>query len=481
MPALGVLRENHLTVDDNVEHAFASCHNVYVLDDVLVMKEQVPNRAHGAFRIVSGDAVRDGEAITLHFRRLDGRAPRLQRGRRLTVARTFNPFDPEQAHDAWPLLATLRKESAVVDLADGMAYVTRHAECRQLLRDTDRFSSAQGFKAPGVLVPIEDRTLGELDPPNHTLVRRVMMTALTPRSVKAAHPYIESTAKSLLNALPDVGVADLVPAFTAPLPNASTVHVLGFPEKDAPQIMAWAKDLIESGFPGTHRNRAGVEGFQEGFPDFAGYIDDRIEERRKSPRDDVTTKLLELEVDGERLTPRQLRAMVRNLITGGLTTTSQLLGNLLFELFTVTGLEDRLRSDPGSVPRTIEESLRIAPPVMFIPRGCVRDAEVGDAVLHKGQRVVIGTGCANRDEAVFENGDEFDIDRANLSDHLTFGHGPHFCPGAPLARAVAQIGITAFLDHFPPRTIRLSDGFVYQNVPAFFETGPKRVTVEISR
>jgi cytochrome P450 len=397
------------------------------------------------------------------------------------VAKTFNPFDPEEAHNAWPLLAELRKESAVVDIGDGMAYVTRHAECRELLRDTEGFSSAQGFKAPGVVVPVEDRTLGELDPPNHSMVRRVMVTALTPKSVKAAEGYIESTAKRLLDALPRSGEADLVPAFTAPLPNASTVHILGFPEEDAPQIMAWAKDLIESGFPGTHRNREGVEGFLEGFPDFAGYIDARIDERRTTPRDDVTTKLLELEVDRERLTPRQLRAMVRNLVTGGLTTTSQLLGNLLFELFTVPGLEDRLRSDLQALPRAIEESLRIAPPVMFIPRGCRRDTEVDGTVLHSGQRVVMGTACANRDDAVFDRGDDFDVDRANLSDHLTFGYGPHFCPGAPLARAVARIGVTALLEHFPPGTIRLSDGFVYENVPAFFETGPKEVTVRMDR
>lgn len=393
----------------------------------------------------------------------------------------FNPFDAEQAHQAWPLLAELRNESAVVDLGENMAYVTRHAECRQLLRDTDRFSSSQGFKAPGVIVPMEDRTLGELDPPNHTIVRRIMVTALTPKSVKATEPYIASAARSLLDALPNEGEVDLVPTFTTSLPNASTVHLLGFPERDAPQIMAWAKDLIESGFPGTHRNREGVEGFADGFPEFARYIDDRIDDRRNAPRDDVTTKLLELEVDGEPLTPRQLRAMVRNLITGGLTTTSQLLGNLLLQLFTVPGLEDRLRSEPQSLPRAIEESLRVAPPIMLIPRGCIHDAEVAGTVLHHGQRVVIGTACANRDEALFENGDNFDIDRAHLSDHLTFGYGAHVCPGAPLARAVARIGVGAFLDHFPRGTVRLADGFVYENVPAFFETGPKRVTINISR
>ncbi|MBV8986073.1 MAG: cytochrome P450, partial [Acidimicrobiia bacterium] len=364
------------------------------------------------------------------------------------MAGTFNPCDAEQAHNSWPLLAELRERSAVVDIGDGMAYVTRHAECRQLLRDTEGFSSAQGFKAPGVVVPLEDRTLGELDPPNHTLVRRVMVTALTPKSVRAAEPYIEAKASALLDALPATGPVDLVPTFTGPLPNASTMHLLGFPEDDGPQIMAWAKGLIESGFPATHRNRDGVFGFAEGFPEFAGYIDDRIAERRSEPRDDVTTKLLELEVDGERLTPPQLRAMVRNLITGGLTTTSQLLGNLLYALFTLPDLEDRLREDPEATSRAIDESLRLSPPVMFIPRGCRRETEVDGTELEPGQRVVMGTACANRDETVFEHGDDFDVDRPNGSDHLTFGYGPHFCPGAPFARAVARIAVTTFLRHF---------------------------------
>src|SRR5207237_2912393 len=269
----------------------------------------------------------------------------------------------------------------------------------------------------------------ELDPPNHTLVRRVMVTALTPKSVKTAEPYIEAKAKALLDALADDSTADLVPTFTGPLPNASTVHLLGFPEEDAPQTMAWAKDLIESGFPATHRNREGVEGFADGFRDFAGYINDRINERRTDPQDDVTTRLLELEVDGERLTPRQLRAMVRNLITGGLTTTSQLLGNLLHQLFTVPGLEDRLRSDPDALPRAIEESLRLAPPVMFIPRGCRRDTDVDGTVLHAGQRVVTGSACANRDEPVFANGDDVDADRGNVTEPLTFGDCPPVRPG----------------------------------------------------
>ena len=107
----------------------------------------------------------------------------------------FDPFDPGQAHDAWALLAHMRDESAVVEIAKGMRYVTRHAECRDVLRDTETFSNASGMKAPGVEIPVEDRLLGELDPPRHTRVRRVMVTALAPKVVHAAEGFMRATSR----------------------------------------------------------------------------------------------------------------------------------------------------------------------------------------------------------------------------------------------------------------------------------------------
>ena len=107
----------------------------------------------------------------------------------------FDPFDPGQAQRAWPLLKELRREGPVAPIAGGMHYVTRHAECREVLRDTEAFSNASGMKAQGVNVPFEDRILGELDPPQHSVVRRVMVTALTPKVVHAAEPFIRGTPR----------------------------------------------------------------------------------------------------------------------------------------------------------------------------------------------------------------------------------------------------------------------------------------------
>jgi cytochrome P450 len=400
------------------------------------------------------------------------------------MARTFDPFDAEQVQGAWPLLEELRRETPLALIGDGMVYVTRYEECRAAMRDITSFSNAKGFKAPGVVVPPEDRILGEMDPPQHTAVRRVMVTALTPKVVRSAETFIRETATALLSAVPVPGHADLVPAYTVPLPNRVTVHLLGLPADDADTIAAWAKELMVSGFPATNRSERG-EGFANAFPDFAGYIDERIAERaaeldagRNEHPDQVLTRLLELEVDGNRLSRRQLRALVRNLITGGLTTTSQLLGNLIHHVLTDAALEAAVRADARALTTTVEESLRLRPPVMFVVRGCVAPAHIGGQPVEPGTRVIVGCASANRDERVFTDPDEFRTDRENADHHLTFGYGAHVCPGANLARTVAHLGVEALFARFPAGAVRAAPDYEYVNVPTFFECGPQHLRVE---
>jgi hypothetical protein len=399
------------------------------------------------------------------------------------MAGGFDPFDPGQAQRAWPLLKELRREGPVAPIADGMHYVTRHAECREALRDTDAFSNATGMKAQGVEVPFEDRILGELDPPQHSVVRRVMVTALTPKVVHAAEPFIRGTAEGLLDGVTVPGRADLVAAYSVPLPNRVTVHLLGFPAEDADTIATWAGELMVSEFPRTNRTERG-EGFAGAFPEFAGYIDEKVDHRMRDVErgtdvpDDVLTRLIQLEVDGVRLSRNQLRALTRNLITGGLTTTSQLIGNLLHQLLTTPELGHTLRVEEGALANAVEESLRIAPPLLFLARGCVHDTAIGDSPIAAGERVIVGTGSANRDELLFEDGDEFRVDRPNADQHLTFGYGPHVCPGAAMARIVARIGIATFLERFPAGSVRLAEDYEFENVPTFFEIGPRRLPVD---
>jgi len=392
----------------------------------------------------------------------------------------FDPFDATRSRDAWKVLRELRTEGPLATIAGNLRYVTRYAEARGVLRDTETFSNASGLKAPGVEIPFEDRLLGELDPPRHTAVRRIMVTAMTPKVVHATEPFIASTAAALLDALaPDR--FDLVASYTGVLPNRVTMHLLGFDPVDADQIARWAKELMESTFPALNRTDRGV-GFAPAFPDFAGYIDARIAERTEQiaagdDPDDVLARLIRLEVDGAPLPPQQLRALVRNLITGGLTTTSQLLGNLAFALLDRPELEAALRADRRLLATAIEESLRLTPPVLFMARGCVRDAEIGGCPVHAGERVIVGAASANRDERVFELAEEFRVDRENADQHLTFGYGTHVCPGATLARAVARIGVGAVLDRFAEGELQLEPGFAFEQVPTYFEHGPRRLPV----
>jgi cytochrome P450 len=395
-----------------------------------------------------------------------------------SITSVFDPFDAAHSRDAWSELERLRAETPVADIASGMRYVTRHADALNILRNTTAFSNAAGMKAPGVEVPAEDRLLGELDPPRHTAVRRVIVTAMTPKVVHAAEAFMTQTARELLDAMPRGGF-DLVRDYTAILPNRVTMHLLGFDPADADRLAGWAKALMESTFPALNRTERG-EGFAAAFPEFAGYIDARIAERASalrdgSPADDVLGRLLTLDVDGAPLPPSQVRALVRNLITGGLTTTSQLLGNLLLQLLVDPALEHALRADEALVTNAIDESLRVTPPLMFLARGCKQDTEIAGCPVHAGERVIVGVASANRDERVFEAGDTFRADRANADQHLTFGYGPHVCPGATLARIVARRGIDAFFQSFAAGSVTLDPDFAFEQVPTYFEYGPRRL------
>jgi cytochrome P450 family 142 subfamily A polypeptide 1 len=395
------------------------------------------------------------------------------------MAEDFNPFDPGQGQNAWPLLERMRAESAVVEIANGMQYVTRLDECRGVLRDPRSFSNATGMKAPGVEVPFEDRLLGELDPPRHTLVRRVVVTALSPKLVHATEPFMRETADALLDAMGPT--ADLVPEYTVPLPNRTTVRMIGLDPDDADQLQTWAKELMESTFPAMNKTGRG-DGFAGAFPEFAGYIDEHIDARATeiaagTAPDDVLTRLMQITDDGEQLPRRQIRALVRNLITGGFTTTSQLVGNLLHQVLTNPDVERAIRAGDDALHRATEESLRLSPPILFMARGCVQDVEIAGCPVHAGTRVITGFASANRDDRLWDDPDEFRVDRPNSDQHLAFGFGPHVCPGASLARAVAYTGVRAFLDHFPEGSVRLAPDFVWENVPTYFEIGPKSLPI----
>jgi cytochrome P450 family 109 len=263
----------------------------------------------------------------------------------------------------------------------------------------------------------------------------------------------------------------------------TTVHLLGFPLADAPRIAAWSKEVMESDWPAMNRTDRG-EGMSGGFPEYTAYVDDHVEGVRRElaegrPRETLIDRLVSPEDDAEDLPGRQIRALVFNLLLGGMTTTSQLLGNLMFEVLN-GGLADSL--DPDDVERIdnlVDESMRTRPPVLFIPRGCSADVDIAGHTVKAGERVIVGTASANRDQSVFPDGEQLDVDRAEAARHLAFGFGPHTCAGATMARLTGRIGTQEFLAFARRRNARFEPGFTFENVPTYFECGPRRLPVAL--
>ena len=397
------------------------------------------------------------------------------------MAEAFNPFEAQDPVHMFARLRRLRAEAPIVPLADGMYYVTGYEESRRVLRDSDHFSNAEGFRAPGITVPIEDRMLGEQDAPQHPQVRRIVMSAFNPAAIRREEDFVRYRARQLLEGLEVPGVNDLVPRFTNPLPNDATVHLLGFPMDDSTRIAAWSKEVMESEWPAMNRTERG-EGMAGAFPEYTAYVDDFIRQLRQdmsagAAGDSLIARLMSEDISGELLTDRQLRALVFNLLLGGLTTTAQLLGNMIYELLTTDALSRLDKAEPSEQSTFVEECLRMYPPVMFIPRGCVAETTVAGTTIKPGERVIVGTACANRDEHLFDDGEDFDPHRGNVDRHLTFGFGAHLCAGAAMARSVAEIGLDEFVAFANPRNASLPAGFVYENVPTFFEYGPRTLPV----
>ena len=393
----------------------------------------------------------------------------------------YDPFVVEAPERTFQQLRRLRATAPVVTLTEGMHYVTSYEEARQVLRDAEHFSNALGFRAPGVEVPAEDRMLGEQDAPQHTRVRRVVISAFNPAAIRREVGFVRERAHDLLERLPRRGTVDMVPAFTNPLPNDATVHLLGFPMEDSARIAAWSKEVMESEWPAMNRTERG-DGMIGAFPEYTAYVDAHIARARQQAgrgedADTFTIRLVNTEVDGQGLSDRQVRALVFNALLGGLTTTAQLLGTMIHHVLTTDMVAKLLAAGDDQRANFIEECLRIYPPVMMIPRGCVRETEVAGTTIKPGERVVVGTACVNRDERQFADSEVFAADRDQADRHLTFGFGPHLCAGAAMARSVASVGLEEFLRFAEETGARLAPDFVYETVPTFFEYGPRSLPV----
>ena len=392
----------------------------------------------------------------------------------------FDVFDPLQTHDMWDRMRAFRKVGAVVPIQGDFVYVSRYDEVREILRDEETYSNVGGMRPTGLEIPLHDASIGELGPPVHVPARRLATIAAQGGGVlKRARPVVRELTQELIEPVVARGLGDLIAEYALPLTARVIGWLLEVPKVDCDRLAAWGEEIMSSPLTVTNRTERG-EGYAGAFPEFTRYLEGLVEARVGEGRggEDTISRILAAPVEGIEQTVPNVRMVLLNLVLGGTATTRDLIGNLLLEVLSSPGLHRKLHEERALIPRAVEESLRLAPPVLYVIRTCTRDVELGGVSLTSGQRVVVGIASANRDERVYPDAERFLLERSDSAPHLSFGLGQHFCVGAPLARLEAEVALDRFLEHFAPGSVRLSPGFEREWMPLPYMLGPVRIDVE---
>ena len=270
--------------------------------------------------------------------------------RRDTGDLSFNPFDPSQTQHMWGLMERLRSECPVSRPMEGFVYTSTYADTAATFKDAKRFSSAEGFRGAGVVVPDEESFLGEIDPPLHPRVRRLLHRAFTPRTALEVEPFTRELTEELLAPIVANGGGDLMVGLCTVLPVAVSAEALGIPREQHAEVAHWCQELLHSTWPEKNETERGV-GVGGGFPEFAEIIDAQIRLRRESadPPDDLLTRMVQAEDNGDRLTDLHIRTLTVNTLAGSLSTT-YMLGNLLYRFAADPSFAETLRADRDAHP-----------------------------------------------------------------------------------------------------------------------------------
>ena len=293
------------------------------------------------------------------------------------------------------------------------------------------------------------------DPPDHTRLRGLVNKAFTPRTVEKLRLRIRQIADQLLDRAAAAGEMDLIHNFAFSLPATVICEMLGIPAEQRDQFKVWSDDAAS--WVGNVTGDLEVDRrTQRSLVEASDYFAAFGAELRTAPRDDVLSALVHAEQDGESLSLDELMANAMLLLAGGHETTTNLIGNGLLALMRNPDQLQRLREDPGLVRTAIDEFLRYDSPAQLVARLAVTDMAVGDQTFSPGTVLGFLIGAANRDSRQFDQPDRLDVGRPD-NKHLSFAHGIHFCLGAALARAEAEIAITAILERFPNLRLATSE------------------------
>jgi cytochrome P450 len=353
--------------------------------------------------------------------------------------------DPAVIPDPYPLLASLREASPFTDFDGALAVFGRYEDCSRILRDP-RASSERGTSVLAGRRPEQERrrrSFLSLDPPDHTRLRRLVSKAFTPRVIATLQPRISEVSDELLTAAQASGLRELelVSQIAYPLPVRIICEMLGVPPADHARFASWSARLVHSLQPSFGAvDEAELVAADEAGREFGEYFTELIAVRRSTPGDDLLTKLIKAEDEGDRLSVEELIATAILLLVAGHETTVGLISNLMLALLRHRDQFAAVVADPALAAHAVEETLRYDAPVQLTGRIAKSEMTFGDVTVPESAIMLILLAATGRDSAVFTDPDSFDIMR-DAKEHLAFAAGPHFCLGAPLARLEATIAL----------------------------------------
>jgi cytochrome P450 len=384
----------------------------------------------------------------------------------------MNFFSDEIRRNPHPVYDQMRSSSPVLHVPPlNLWMIFDYEGVKRALNDHDAFSSSMATA---------NRRNPEwfifFDPPRHTKLRAIVMRAFTPGVVANLEPLVRELSCELLDQTIERGEMDLAADFSIPLPMMVIAGMLGIPVADRSRLKHWGDMVLRLSYtiPGGEEGLKASEQYRAVTVEMNEYLTSFLEERRAEPRDDLLTRLVAAEVDGERLSEKEILGFFQLLLVAGTETTTNLINNALLCLVENPEQFARLRAAPNLVASTIEEVLRYHTPVQWVFRGTRRDVEMHGQVIPAGRFVLPMIGSANRDPKQFREPGNFDILR-DPNPHIAFGHGIHFCLGAALSRLEARIALADLLERV--KSFELASDQPWEPRKALNVYGPARLPI----
>ncbi len=397
-----------------------------------------------------------------------------------------DPLAPGTVECPFPFYAALRDQAPVYRVPNREWFlVSTFDVATEVLKNPELFSSASSVgvpAGPGGQHPTPTdgvHTLLTADPPVHSHYRTLVNKAFSVRRVAAMDGAVRTLAEEMISDFLPSGVVELGDAFAVPLPLVVICDMLGLPRSDLRQFKKWSDGIAQLG--GLVTDDELVE-IQQGYIEFAAYLVERVEERRRNPRDDIMNDLITLMFtapDGaERpLTMAEIISILPQLLVAGNETTTNTITSGIALLIEHPDQMSAVREDRTLIPNLVEEVLRLESPVQCHFRRATHDTVLAGVPIPEGAGVGVLYAAANRDNNQFEQAERFDVRRPNARTHLAFSQGIHFCVGAPLARLEARIAFEALFDKL--HDMRLAPGRNdLRHVPSFTHRGLRELWIE---